>query len=50
MVNDVYAEFLNAVNQKKMSGDKFPTTRAEKDSIFSFAKQNGIVLKNPDAW
>lgn len=49
MVNDVYAEFLNAVNQKKMSGDKFPTTRAEKDSIFNFAKQNGIVLKNPDA-
>ncbi len=49
MVNDVYAEFLNAVNQKKMSGDKFPTTKAEKDSIFNFAKQNGVVLKNPNA-
>lgn len=48
MVNDVYAEFLNAVNQKKMSGDKFPTTKAEKDSIFNFAKQNGVVLKNPN--
>jgi hypothetical protein len=48
MVNDVYTEFLNAVNQKKMSGDKFPTTKAEKDSIFNFAKQNGIVLKNPN--
>lgn len=49
MVNDVYAEFLNAVNQKKMSGDKFPTTKAEKDSIFNFAKQNDVVLKNPNA-
>ncbi|NHM01847.1 hypothetical protein [Flavobacterium difficile] len=49
MVNDVYAEFLNAVNQKKMSGNKFPTTKAEKDSIFTFAQQNGVVLKNPNA-
>lgn len=49
MVNDVYAEFLNAVNQKKMAGKTFPTTKAEKDSIFNFAKQNGVVLKNPNA-
>ena len=48
MVNDVYAEFLKAVNQKKMSGDKFPTTKAEKDSIFAFAKANGVTLKNPN--
>ena len=48
MVNDVYAEFLNAVKQKKMSGNQFPTTKAEKDSIFNFAKQNGIILKNPN--
>lgn len=49
MVNDVYAEFLNAVNQKKMSGKQFPTTKAERDSIFSFAQHNGIKLKNPSA-
>lgn len=49
MVNDVYVEFLNAVNQKKMKGNTFPTTKAERDSIFAFAKQNGITLKNPDA-
>lgn len=49
MVNDVYVEFLNAVKQDKMSGDTFPTTKAEKDSIFNFAKQNGVVLKNPNA-
>ena len=49
MVNDVYAEFLNAVNEKKMSGDKFPTTKAEKDSIFNFAQKNGVTLKNPNA-
>ncbi|WP_428225097.1 hypothetical protein [Flavobacterium sp.] len=48
MVNDVYAEFLNAVNQKKMSGSTFPTTKAERDSIFNFAKNNGVVLKNPN--
>lgn len=49
MVNDVYAEFLNAVHQKKMAGDKFPTTKAERDSIFNFAQENGVVLKNPNA-
>ncbi len=49
MVNDVYVEFLNAVNQKKMTGNTFPTTKSERDSIFAFAKQNGITLKNPDA-
>lgn len=49
MVNDVYAEFLNAVNQKKMSGKQFPTTKEERDSIFSFAQHNGVKLKNPSA-
>lgn len=49
MVNDVYAEFLKAVNQKEMAGSTFPTTKAERDSIFNYAKQNGVVLKNPDA-
>lgn len=49
MVNDVYVEFLNAVNQKKMKGNTFPTTKSARDSIFAFAKENGITLKNPDA-
>lgn len=49
MVNDVYVEFLNAVNQKKMAGTNFPTTKEERDSIFNFAKQNGVTLKNPNA-
>lgn len=49
MVNDVYAEFLNAVHQKKMSGKQFPTTKEERDSIFSFAQHNGVKLKNPSA-
>lgn len=49
MVNDVYVEFLNAVNQKKMNGNTFPTTKGARDSIFAFAKQNGVILKNPDA-
>lgn len=49
MVNDVNAEFLNAVHQKKMSGKQFPTTKEERDSIFSFAQHNGVKLKNPSA-
>lgn len=49
MVNDVYVEFLNAVNQKKMDGATFPTTKAQRDSIFVFAKNNGVILKNPNA-
>lgn len=49
MVNDVYAEFLNAVDQNYMPGNTFPTTKHERDSIVDFAKKNGIVLKNPDA-
>lgn len=48
MVNDVYAEFLTAVKNKKMSGNSFPTTKAERDSIFNYAKANGILLKNPN--
>ena len=46
MVNDVYAEFLTAVKNKKMSGNTFPTTKEERDSIFNYAKANGIILKN----
>ncbi|WP_310555612.1 hypothetical protein [Flavobacterium sp.] len=46
MVNDVYAEFLTAVKNKKMSGKTFPTTKEERDSIFNYANENGIELKN----
>jgi len=49
MVNDVYAEFLKAVDQKFMKGTTFPTTKKERDSIFAFATQNGVKLKNPNA-
>jgi hypothetical protein len=48
MVNDVYAEFLTAVKNKKMSGNSFPTTKADRDRIFNYAKANGITLKNPN--
>ena len=48
MVNDVYAEFLTAVKNKKMNGNTFPTTKEERDSIFNYAKKNGIILKNPN--
>lgn len=44
MVNDVYAQYLTAVNQKKMDGNQFPTTTAQRDSIVAFAKSNGVVL------
>ncbi|NHN24938.1 hypothetical protein FIA58_004535 [Flavobacterium jejuense] len=47
MVNDVYAQFLSAVNAGKMGGKQFPTTQAELDSIVNYAKMNKMVL--PDA-
>lgn len=47
MVNDVYAEFLSAVNAGKMKGKQFPTTQAELDTIVNYAKSNGVTL--PDA-
>ncbi|WP_130735898.1 hypothetical protein [Flavobacterium sp. J27] len=47
MVNDVYAEFLSAVNDGKMSGKQFPTTQQELDSIVNYANGKGIKL--PDA-
>lgn len=48
MVNDVYAQFLTAVNQKKMDGSQFPTTTAQRDSIVAFAKSNGVTLTDAD--
>ena len=47
MVNDVYAEFLSAVNAGKMDGKQFPTTQAELDVIINYANDNGVTL--PDA-
>jgi hypothetical protein len=49
MVNDVYAQFLTAVKDNKMGGKTFPTTAAERDSIFTYAKANGVILKDPNA-
>lgn len=48
MVNDVYAQYLTAVNQKKMDGSQFPTTTAQRDSIVAFAQSNGVTLKDAD--
>lgn len=45
--NDVYAQFLTAVNNKEMSGATFPTTAADRDSIVNFAKKYNVDL--PDA-
>lgn len=49
MANDVYAQFLTAVKTDKMGGKTFPTTAQERDSIFNFAKENGVILKDPNA-
>ena len=46
MVNDVYAEFLAAVNAGKMEGKQFPTTQAELDVIVNYAKENGVILQD----
>ncbi|WP_146171776.1 hypothetical protein [Flavobacterium magnum] len=47
MVNDVYAQFLTAVKDGKMSGRTFPTTQSVLDSIVAYAKTNNVTL--PDA-
>lgn len=47
--NDVYAQFLTAVKNSKMSGNTFPTTAQERDSIVNFASEHDIVLKDPNA-
>jgi hypothetical protein len=49
MVNDVYAQFLTGVKDKKLNGSTFPTTAAQRDSIFAYAKANGVTLKDPNA-
>lgn len=47
MVNDVYAQFLGAVEAGKLPGNQFPTTQAELDIIVAYAKSKNITL--PDA-
>ena len=47
MVNDVYAEFLKAVDEQKMAAKTFPTTQSALDSIVAYAKSKKITL--PDA-
>ena len=50
MVNDVYAYFLTGVKDKKLNGNKFPTTASARDSILAYAKANGFVAPpDPDA-
>lgn len=48
-VNDVYAYFLTAVSEKKMSGYEFPTTAADRDSICAFARSQGVTLPDSNA-
>ncbi len=45
-VNDVYANYLDAVAAKQMSGAKFPTTKAELDTIVDYAKTQGKNVLN----
>lgn len=47
-VNDVYANYLDAVAAKQMSGTKFPTTKAELDTIVNFATSQGKMVMSPN--
>lgn len=47
--NDVYAQFLTAVDNNKMSGNTFPTTKLEMDSIVNFAKEHNYTLADSTA-
>jgi len=49
MVNDVYAWFLTATNNHYMSGNEFPTTSADRDSICAYARKNGVTLADSNA-
>lgn len=49
MVNDVYAWFLAGVQNKQFSGNQFPTTAAQLDSICAYARSNGVVLPDSTA-
>lgn len=48
MVNDVYAQFLTGAKNDSLSGNEFPTTKGAMDSIVSYAKNQGVTLKNPE--
>jgi hypothetical protein len=49
MVNDVYAWFLAGVQNNQFSGNQFPTTAAQLDSICAYARKNGAVLPDSTA-
>jgi hypothetical protein len=49
MVNDVYAYFLTASKEGKMSNQQFPTTAAARDSICAFARSKGVTLPDSNA-
>jgi hypothetical protein len=49
MVNDVYAWFLAGVQNNQYSGNQFPTTAAQLDSICAYARKNGVTLPDSTA-
>ncbi len=49
MVNDVYAFYLSGAKNKQISGLKFPTTEAQRDSICAIARANGATLPDSNA-
>jgi len=49
MVNDVYAWYLTATKNGYMSGNEFPTTAADRDSICAYARKNGVTLPDSNA-
>lgn len=59
LVNDVYAYFLTAVHAHYMSGNEFPTTAADRDSICTFARKyyhkalpdsNALAMELKTSW
>lgn len=49
MVNDVYAWFLSGVQNNQFSGNQFPTTAAQLDSICNYARKYGVTLTDSTA-
>lgn len=48
MANDVYAEYLTAQKNGKMSGNTFPTTGPARDSVVAYAAANGRIVRAPN--
>jgi len=49
MVNDVYAWYLTASKNNAMSGQHFPVTAADRDSICAYARAHNQVLPDSNA-